>query len=97
MEVRFRHRKLQRCYERDIDAFRTWGPDVGRRYVARVTGLIATERVADLYGMSTLDFHPLTGDRRGQYAIRLTGQMRLIISVESDRVVTVEEVVDYHG
>ena len=97
MEVRFRNRRLERCFEDEVEAYRAWGPVVGRRYVARVTGLTATDRVAELYGMNALGFHPLTGDRRGQYAIRLTGQMRLIISVQSDHVVTVEEVVDYHG
>ena len=43
-----------------------------------------------------VDLHPLTGDRDGQYAMRLTGQMRLILTIDGDRHVTVEEVVDYH-
>ena len=44
-----------------------------------------------------MDFHPLTGGRRGQYALRLTGQVRMIVTIEDGRTVIVEEVVDYHG
>lgn len=97
MEVRFRSRRLQRCFEDDVEAYRAWGPVVGRRYVARVTALMAAERVSDLYDYCAFGFHSLTGDRRGQHAIRLTGRMRLIVTVESDRAVMLEEVVDYHG
>ena len=97
MEVHFRTRRLQRCFEQTNEAVRTWGPEIGRRYVTRVDALRKAERVAGLYEIRALDFHPLTGDRRGLHAIRLSGQWRLIISVRSDREVMVEEVVDYHG
>lgn len=97
MEVRFRSRRLERCFEQTNEAVRTWGPEIGRRYVTRVDALLKAERVARLYEIRALDFHPLTGDRRGLYAIRLSGRWRLIISVQGDREVMVEEVVDYHG
>jgi toxin HigB-1 len=48
LEVRFRTRRLQRRYEESAEAIRAWGPDVGRRYVQRVTALVAAKRVADL-------------------------------------------------
>jgi plasmid maintenance system killer protein len=73
------------------------GPDVGRRYVQRVAALIAAERMQDLFAVRAFDLHPLAGNRDGQYAMRLTGQMRLILTFEDDRHVIVEEVVDYHG
>jgi len=65
--------------------------------VQRVGALVAAERIEDIYGIRAFDLHPLTGDRAGQHAIRLTGQMRLIVTVESDRRVIIEEVTDYHG
>ena len=97
MEVRFRTRSLHRRYERSAEAIRAWGPDVGRRYVQRVTALVAAERVSDLYTVRAFDFHPLSGDRQGQHAMRLTGQMRLIVTVEGERAVIVDEVGDYHA
>ena len=97
MDVEFRSRRLQRRYERSAEAIRAWGPDVGRRYVQRVNALFAAERVEDLYAVRAFDLHPLTGDRAGQIAMRLTGQVRLILTFPDERTVIVEEVVDYHG
>ena len=96
MEVEFRSRRLRQRYERSADAIRAWGPDVGRRYVQRVDALVAADRLQDLFEVRAFDLHPLTGDREGQHALRLTGQMRLILTVDGDSSVTVEEVVDYH-
>ena len=76
---------------------REWGPVTGQRYVDLVETLETTERVDHLYEIAPLRFHPLTGDRRGQHALRLTGQMRLIVTVDDERTLTIEEVVDYHG
>lgn len=97
MDVVFRSRRLAQRYERNADAVRAWGADVGRRYVQRVAALYAAERREDLFSVRAFDLHPLTGDRVGQYAMRLTGRVRLILTFEDDRHVTVEEVVDYHG
>jgi plasmid maintenance system killer protein len=58
--------------------------------------LIAASRLADLYEFRALDLHPLSGDRAGFHARRLTGQVRLIVRVEDQRTVTVWEVTDYH-
>ena len=58
--------------------------------------LESTERVEHLYEIRPLNFHPLSGDRRGQYALRLTGRMRLIVTIGDERAIIVEEVVDYH-
>ena len=76
---------------------REWGPVTGQRYVDVVRRLRRTRRAEDLYQLVPLRFHPLTGDRRGQYALRLTGQMRMIVTIEDGQTVIVEEVVDYHG
>jgi proteic killer suppression protein len=97
VNVAFRSRRLQRAFERRDEASRLWGPVTGRRYVERVGILMDAERVSDLHAVRPLDFHPLTGDRQGQHALRLTGQMRLVVTVEDERTVIVEEVTDYHG
>jgi proteic killer suppression protein len=96
VEIRFRTRRLQRAFEQPSRAVRQWGPIVGQRYVDLVTTLETTERVEHLFELAPLRFHPLTGDRRGQHSLRLTGQMRLIVTVEGERAVILEEVVDYH-
>ena len=97
MEVDFRTRRLERCAQHVGLAVREWGPEVGRRYMERVQLLQEIPSVESLFSIRALGFHPLRGDRRGQFAVRLTGRMRVI--VERGPVVgsvTVVEVVDYH-
>ena len=96
MEVRFASRSLERRYTQGQEAIRAWGPQVGRRYVQRVGVLLEALDVSELHGYRALGFHPLRGNRRGQHALRLTGQMRLIVTVIDERTVRVEEVTDYH-
>lgn len=97
MDVAFRNHRLER-YERGAEAIRAWGDEVGRRYVQRIGAIMAASSLADLYAVRAFDLHPLRADRAGQFALRLTGQMRLIVTVdESTGQVIVEEVVDYHA
>ena len=97
MNVEFRTRRLERCFEHVDFAVREWGPEVGPRYVERVRALYRARGFEFLYGFRALGLHPLRGDRRGQYALRLTGRMRLVIERGDDAdTVIVVEVVDYH-
>ena len=91
MEVRFGTALLQQCYEQHRLAVREWGADVARRYVERVTIIMRVKSVAELNTFTALKFHPLVGDRKGQYAIKLTGFMRLIVSFD-DRAMTIARV-----
>ena len=96
MELVFRTRRLQRSYERYSAAVRAWGPVVGERYRERVALLYDAASVESLYSYRALDFHPLTGNRTGQHALRLTGQWRLIVTILSDYSVAVEEVSNHY-
>ena len=70
---------------------------MGRRYIERVQLLQEIPSVESLFSIRALGFHPLRGDRRAQFAVRLTGRMRLIIERgPGEESVTVVEVVDYH-
>jgi len=42
------------------------------------------------------DFHPLTGNRKGQYAVEIRGLFRLVFEWENDEAVRVTQE-DYHG
>ncbi|MFA7295875.1 MAG: type II toxin-antitoxin system RelE/ParE family toxin [Dehalococcoidia bacterium] len=86
----------ERRYAQIAEAIRAWGPQVGPRYVTRINALRDAATIEDVYAMRQLDLHPLTGDRRGQHAIRLTGSVRLVVTIEDDAFI-VEEVTDYHG
>ena len=98
MEIRFRTRELQRCFEQESRAQRRWGVAVGRQYRQRLTHIKAQPTWNDLYRLRTLGLHPRHGDRAGQFAIRLTGAMRLIVERGATMAhMTVIDVEDYHG
>ena len=98
MEVRFRNRQLRRCFEREGQAIQRWGTDVGPRYVERVNFILGVDEWDDLYKFRFLAFHALHQNRRGQFALRLTGSWRLIVEpTESNRGLMVVSVEDYHG
>lgn len=94
MKVAFRTPRLRKCYESQRDAIREFG-DLGRRYISRINVIYACETLDDLHKLPQLGFHALKGSRAGQFAISLSGNMRLIVSIEQvgrEMVVYVEEV-----
>ena len=94
MEVRFKTNKLQKQYENSKDAIKAYGIDVAKRYINRVTLLKSAKSFDDLSKIPQLKFHPLIGNRKGEFAISLTGFYRLIITNDSDTfdIAKIEEV-----
>ena len=98
MEVRFGNNRLRRCFEQEGQAIRRWGTDVGPRYVERVNFILGLEVWDNLFAFRFLHCHPLRHDRKGQFAVMLTGRWRLIVEPveESVRALRIVEVDDYH-
>ncbi len=94
MEVRFKTNKLQKQYENSKDAIKAYGLDVAKKYIQRVGILKSAKSFDDLSKIPQLKFHPLTGDRKGEFAISLTGFYRLIITNDGDTfdIAKIEEV-----
>jgi proteic killer suppression protein len=92
MDVEFGSQQLMKCYQESGRAMRRWGPDAGRRYIARVNALYAAKKFSDLYTIKSLGLHPLKGERGGQFAITLHGRWRLIIVPEREDAVRIKEV-----
>lgn len=94
MEVLFKTNKLQKQYENSKDAIKAYGVDVARKYIERVNILKSAKSFDDLCKIPQLKFHPLAGDRDGEFAIFLTGFYRLIITNDGDTfdIAKIEEV-----
>ena len=94
MEVRFKTNKLQKQYENSKDAVKAYGIDVAKKYIQRVGILKSAKSFDDLSKIPQLRFHPLTGNRKGEFAISLTGFYRLIITNDGDTfdIAKIEEV-----
>lgn len=97
MDVEFGSRGLERCYQREGEAARAWGPQVGRRYIQRVNLLYVVERFQDLFAFQSLRLHPLKGEREGEWALALHGRWRLILVKDDERKVTIKEVISHYG
>ena len=94
MEIKFKTNKLQKQYENSKDAVKAYGMDVAKKYIQRVNILKSAKSFEELYKIPQLKFHPLTGNRNGEFAISLTGFYRLIITNDGDSfdIAKIEEV-----
>ena len=92
--VTFRTKRLERCYVEHAKAVQEFGHDVARRYIERINIIKHTAGLEELAQMPGLRYHPLKGNRAGYHAIKLTGFMRLIFTLEGETlaIVRIEEV-----
>lgn len=99
MRFRFRTTKLEKLYRKSLEAKKHWGKEVARTFLRRVEQIAACTSVKDCYQIPQFRFHALKGDRDGQYAIRLSDQMRLIVTFEegAETTVWIEEVSKHYG
>lgn len=108
MKLYFGSRKLQKVCESMSEAQKAFGKIVATKLAQRLAELRAAESLVDLKRMPHTGFHPLKGDRSGQYALCLPNGWRLIISpwasdtaqrfhdLATVREIQIDEVTDYH-
>lgn len=92
MILKFRSRKLKKLYEKDDPS----GVDPAhvRKIRQQLTALDAAEQPGDM-AMPGWDLHPLKGDRKGQWAVHVSGRWVMTFRFEGIHAtdVTYE---DYH-
>lgn len=111
MYIEYRTRKLQTLCETQEAARRQWGTNVAKRLFQRLTEIAGADFLADLFNLPAARCHQLKGNRKGQFAVDLSGGCRLIFEplgepeeymkgAEIDRTkveaVRILEVTDYH-
>ncbi len=94
MRITYRTRQLEKQYGDHRRATKAYGEQVAQRYIQRINILKSAQDFDTVKKLPGLDCHPLTGNRKGQWAIKLTGFSRLICSLKGDKldVVCIEEV-----
>jgi len=99
MEVRFSTQKLKKQYEQKREAIRTYGEEIGRRYIQRINLIKTTRNMDELKKLPGLRCHELKGNLIGQWAVKLTGFYRLIFTLEGERleIVRIEGVSKHYG
>ena len=99
MEVTFRTHKLQREYEKSKKAIQVYGHAVARRYIGRIDIIKSATDIEQLQMLPKLDCHPLKGDRKGEWSIKLINRMRLIFTLEGEtlHIARIKEVSKHYG
>ncbi len=99
MKITFRTRKLEREYLNSAMASKAYGVQVGRKYIQRIDIIKQVRNIKELTGLPGLRCHPLKGERKGQFAVTLTGFYRLIITLHGDvlNITNIDEVSKHYG
>jgi toxin HigB-1 len=98
LEVKFHRTDLDRL---EIDATFTAGYSqaIVKAFRKRLQQIRAADDERAFYGLKSLHFEKLSGNRQHQHSIRLNDQWRLILQFErsgADKVVCVVDIEDYH-
>ena len=99
MEITFKTKKLEKQFLQSKFAEKAYGQEVAKKYIMRINILKSAKSFEELYQIPTLKFHPLKGNREGEYAIKLTGFYRLIITNDGGvfDIAKIEEVSKHYG
>jgi proteic killer suppression protein len=102
---------MHKICESEKEIIRCWDNEIGRVLMRRLTQLQAASSLEEISRIPPVRLHELKGKRRGQFAIELNSNYRLIIVPAHDPVpkkddggidwkrvtkICVIEVVDYH-
>lgn len=98
MLIKFKSNKLKKQYEVSANAISAYGKDVGELYITRIDIIKSSNNIDDLKAIRVLRCHQLKGDRKGEWAINLTGRYRLIFTLHGDNleIVRIEEVSNHY-
>jgi proteic killer suppression protein len=83
MDVRFKEKYLEELYKNGStsDKNHRFQPEVIRKYRKRVNTLWEKPHIKSLLKHRSLHFEALTGDKKGQYSIRVDDQYRISFTV----------------
>lgn len=92
MIIRFRHKGLERLFLRE-DA-----SGVSAQHARKLQQVLAflnvSQEPADM-NLPGFRLHPLKGERKGQWAVSITGNLRIVFEFEGENAANVD-LVDYH-
>lgn len=110
MDIAFKNKKLEKSLTRASDIKATYG-HLAKRIAQRMESLKAAENLAVVQSLAALECHPLTGDRKSQWAVSISGNWRLVFeideiplpkrednSIDTQQVthINIVEITDYH-
>lgn len=111
MEIQFANRKLERVLNEQKRLVQEYGSRA-KLIRQRLDELRAADSLAVMRTLPSADCHPLTGNRKGQYAVNVGHPFRMVFLPINDplperehggldeakvTIIEIQEIVDYHG
>jgi len=94
LEVLFKTNTPEKQFKNSSKAIAKFGLQVATKYIERVNIIKESNNVDELVSIRTLRCHKLTGDRKGEWSVKLTGFWRLIFTLQGENleIARIEEV-----
>lgn len=111
MEVTYKNKHLQKCAEDETYSVRKLGPVRSEKYLQRIGDLMDAKTLEEVRNLPG-NYHELSANRKGQWAVSLDGPYRLIFAPHEKPIpvdengkyvwieikgVEIEEIENYHG
>jgi plasmid maintenance system killer protein len=110
MEITYRKNKLEKQCSNASEIKKAFGSNA-KRVASRLDDILASPNLTILIQIAAANCHPLYGDKRGKWAIDISGNFRLIFEIADDPVpktiggiidtslitkICILEIIDYH-
>lgn len=98
MEITYKNKKIEKiCTDMKI-AERTYGHDMAEKVDQRIGEIRAADSVEMMIQFRIGRCHPLSNNRKGQYAVDLVHPYRLVFEINNGfiQIAMIIEIVDYH-
>ena len=98
MDIRYKNKKIKKVCTDARAAERTYGREMAEKIHQRIDEIKASDTVEMMMQFHIGRCHPLTQNRKGQYAVDLVHPYRLVF-VKSEgeiQIANIIEIVDYH-
>ena len=98
MEITYKNKKIERVCTNVKTAERTYGREMADKIHQRIAEIEAADSVEMMIQFHIGRCHPLTQNRKGQYAVDLVHPYRLVFERNGDeiQIANILEIVDYH-
>ncbi len=98
MDITYKNKKIEKiCMDAKI-ADRTYGKEMSEKIQMRIDEISAVDTVDEMIQYRIGRCHPLSGNRKGQYAVDLVHPYRLVFEKHGNQIqiAHIMEIVDYH-
>ena len=98
MDITYKNKKIEKICTDDKTAERTYGREMADKLHQRIDEIDAADTVEMMIQFHIGRCHPLTQNRKGQYAVNLVHPYRLVFEKNGGtvQIANILEIVDYH-